>query len=172
VYARGNRKEPIFRDDSDRWQYLGLFGLAALESGWRPLAYCLMGNHVHHLIELTAPNLGKGIGRVHGVYAQLFNKRHQTGGGHLFQRRYGVTYPRTPGAVIYIASYVLLNPVRAGLAEQPEDYPWSSYRATLDVKTAPPWLAARRLLELFGSERNLRQVVDAVRIMGSITTAP
>ena len=51
------------------------------------LSYCLMGNHVHLLIETREPNLGIGMHRLHGGYAQYFNRRHGFV-GHLFQDRY------------------------------------------------------------------------------------
>src|SRR4051812_5041954 len=89
VWARGNRREPIFVDDEDRREYLSRLGETSDDFGWRPLAYCLMSNHVHHLIELTEPNLADGIKVAHGRYAKYFNERHGTGGGHLFEKRFG-----------------------------------------------------------------------------------
>jgi putative transposase len=171
VFARGNRKEPIFFDDDDRRVYLAEFGAIALDHGWRCLAYCLMTNHVHHVVELTKPNLGKGIGVLHGGYARWFNARHQTGGGHLFQRRYGATLARSDGALMYFLCYVLLNPVRAGLCERPEDFPWSSYAATAGRETGPAWVDHDRALSYFGSaaddrRRRFVESLNAVRLMG------
>ena len=171
VFARGNRKERIFNDDADRRTYLAEFGAVAEGLGWRCLSYCLMTNHVHHVIELTEPNLGKGIGMVHGAYARKFNNRHQTGGGHLFQRRYGATLAPSDGALMYFVCYVLLNPVRAGLCDRPEDFPWSSYAATAGLETGPRWLDDARALSFFGSaaenrRRRFVDILDAVRLMG------
>src|SRR5687768_10363974 len=98
VYARGNRREAIFRQDEDRSTYLAMFGTVALELRWRPLAYCLMTNHVHHLIELTHPNLGVGMRDAHAQYARWFNTRHGTGGGHLFEKRFGSSRAASGGA--------------------------------------------------------------------------
>jgi len=171
VFARGNRKEPIFVDDVDRHAYLTEFGAVAIELGWRCLAYCLMTNHVHHVVELSEPNLGKGIGLIHGGYARAFNDRHQTGGGHLFQRRYGATLARNDGVLMYFLCYVLLNPVRAGLCSRPEHFAWSSYAATAGLEMGPPWLYDDRALSHFAPERENRrrrfiEIVDAVRLMG------
>jgi REP element-mobilizing transposase RayT len=172
VYSRGNRKEPIFHDAHDYREYLGMFGLAAREYRWRPLAYCLMGNHLHHLIEITDTNLGKGIGRVHSLYARAFNERHQTGGGHLFQKRYGCTRARTTGALMYMACYVLLNPVKAGLCRRPEQHQWSSYASTLEPGGTETWLDSERLLDYFDSKSTFADIVDAVRIMGAAGFEP
>ena len=53
---------------------------------WRCLTYCLMGNHIHLLIETPKPNLRDGMQRFHGDYAQRFNRRHKRV-GHVFQGR-------------------------------------------------------------------------------------
>lgn len=177
VYARGNRKEAIFLDDEDRRTYLAKLGLVVREQGWRCLSYALMANHVHHLIELTKPNLAAGMRRLHGDYALKFNRRHDTGGGHLFQQRYGATVAKSDGAAMYFACYVALNPVRAGLCERPEDFAWSSYAATVGREPRPQWLDARRLLSLFGAPdaegpKRFVDIVDAVRLMGAAGFEP
>ena len=60
VYARGNDKRPIYHDDADRHIYLRLLAATVERCRWRLLAYCLMPNHVHHLIETPDPNLEWG----------------------------------------------------------------------------------------------------------------
>jgi REP element-mobilizing transposase RayT len=172
VFGRGNRREPIFFDDEDRHDYLAIFGNVATVLGWHVLAYCLMTNHVHHVVELTEPNLSLGIRDAHRQYATDFNARHATGGGHLFQTRFGSTRAESDGAAMYFACYVLLNPVRAGMCATPEQYAWSSCAATLDPTGAPRWLRPDRLVRRFGSRDRFVQVLDAVRIMGSAGFEP
>ena len=87
VYARGVRRQPIYVDDRDRWRYLGLLDRVTRRMQWRCLSYCLMGNHMHLLIETREPNLGAGMHRLHGAYAQYFNRRYDHS-GHLFKDRY------------------------------------------------------------------------------------
>ena len=84
VYARGNDRRAIYLDDGDRAAYLAMLGRVVVMKGWRCLAYCLMDNHVHLLIETPEPNLGSGMQRLHGLYAQSHNERHGRS-GHLFQ---------------------------------------------------------------------------------------
>jgi REP element-mobilizing transposase RayT len=88
VFARGVVKQPIFRDDLDRRAYLHLLGTAVERFGWRCLGYCLMGNHIHLVIETPRPNLSAGMQWLHGTYADEFNKRHDRS-GCLFQGRFG-----------------------------------------------------------------------------------
>ena len=47
--------------------------------------------------------------------------------------------------------YVVLNPVEAGICEQPEQWGWSSYSATAGLSPAPAFLAVDELLAFFGS---------------------
>src|SRR5215207_1121344 len=88
VTARGNRKQEIFLDADDRATYLFLLGEVVMLRRWLCLAYCLMDNHVHLLIETPEGGLGRGMQTLHGLYAETFNKRHGRS-GHLFQGRYG-----------------------------------------------------------------------------------
>src|SRR5687768_8730792 len=87
VYARGNDRRRIFLDDEDRRRYLALLAAVTSHRRWLTMAYCLMDNHVHLLIETLEPNLGRGMHRLQGGFAQWFNKRHGTT-GHVFERRY------------------------------------------------------------------------------------
>ena len=138
VYARGVAKQAIWVDDADRERYLALLRRVTLRHGWRCLAYCLMPNHVHLLIETTAPNLGVGMGRLQGPYAQGYNERHGRV-GHLFGGRYGAKRVTTDPQLWVNAAYIAQNPVEAGLCRRPEDWRWSSHASTLSA-TSPPWL--------------------------------
>ncbi len=176
VFARGNRREPIFCDAGDRSQYLLTLGLVVEELEWRVLAYCLMENHVHLLIETTLPNRAAGMQVLHGTYARYFNDMYAKT-GHLFQRPYGFSRSRNNGTTMYFACYVLLNPVRAGLCQLPEQYRWSSYRATIGHADPPPWLDVTRLLGYFGEReadavKRFTTVVSAVGDMGAAGFEP
>ena len=171
VWARGNRREPLFHRDGDRLWYLDRFGQVATTLGWRCLAYCLMTNHVHHVIELTEPNLGRGIAAIHGPYARLFNTDHQTGGGHLFEKRYGATRAPDTDALIYLVAYVVLNPVRAGLCTRPQDHHWSSYAATAGIAPGPRWLDSARTHSRFpAAPHGFVETIEAIQRLA--TTAP
>ena len=127
VYARGNGKQRIFLDDRDRATYLSLLRLEIERRNWQCLAYCLMDNHIHLLIETPEANLGRGMQRLHSAYAQLFNERHERV-GHLFQGRYGAVRIESDEQIWTTLAYIEANPVRSGLCSRPADWPWSSYR--------------------------------------------
>jgi putative transposase len=150
VFSRGNRKQDIYRDDDDRRRYLLLLSRAVFRMRWRCLSYCLMGNHVHMLVETRTPNLGAGMHRLHGMYAQSFNSRHTTV-GHLFQHRYKANPVLTDEQLWITAAYIANNPVEAGLCRTPEDWTWSSFSA-VTTDTSPTWLDEGRLLDFFASQ--------------------
>jgi putative transposase len=149
VFARGNGRQDIFLDDTDRERYLRLLGRTVTYARWRCLAYCLMTNHVHLLVETPEANLGFGMQRLHGRYAQSFNRRHGRD-GHLFQGRYGAMRLRNDAHLWMAVAYIARNPVRAGLCRDPERWHWSSH-AAMHRGRAPAWLDHARLLELFDS---------------------
>lgn len=113
---------------------------------WRCLAYCLMSNHMHLLIETPVPNLARGMQRLHGDYAQAFNRRHART-GHVFERRYDAVGVTADAQLWVTVRYIVENPVKAGLCERPEDWPWSSHAATL-ADAPPRWLDVERLFSL------------------------
>jgi putative transposase len=149
VHARGNNRQAIYLDEIDRDRYLELLALVAARYRWNCLAYCLMTNHVHLLIETAEPNLGDGMRDLHGKYARFFNERHGRV-GHLFQRRYGSTLITDERHFLTALAYIVANPVAARLCSRPESWKWSSHRATL-TRTKLPWLATDRLLEILAT---------------------
>ena len=150
VYARGVRKHAIYVDDADRRSYLRLLGEVVVRQSWQCLAYCLMRNHVHLLVETPEPNLASGMHRLHGLHAQAFNRRHGCS-GHVFQGRYNAVAVRTDAQLLAVAKYIALNPVEAGLCDEACQWPWGSHAAVLDG-TAPRWLDVARLLGHFGAD--------------------
>lgn len=147
VYARGNRSQAIFLDVGDRREYLATLGHVVFRKRWSCLAYCLMPNHVHLLLETPEANLAAGMQYLHGSYAQAFNKRHACS-GHLFQGRYGSVRVKDDLQVWTTIRYIAHNPVNAGLSTSPATWPWSSYAAALGGP-APAWLDVAQLLSYF-----------------------
>ena len=159
IMNRGDRREPIFKDDADRQRFLETFGEGCAKTGWQVHAYCLMANHFHLVVETPQANLVAGMKWFLGTYTSRFNRRHKLF-GHLFSGRYkalivdgsGNGYLRT------VCDYVHLNPMRAKLltGEQPlSDYQWSSYPAYLQSPSKRPvWLRVDRLLGELGIGRD------------------
>ncbi|MDA1101935.1 MAG: transposase [Proteobacteria bacterium] len=150
--ARGNRREDICLDDSDRAMFLETLGNVVAQFRWRCHAYCLMDNHYHLLIETPEANLARGMRQLNGVYTQRLNRRHGRV-GHVFQGRYKAIVVERDSYLLELARYVVLNPVRARMIQAAGEWRWSSYRATAGEAKAPAWLATDWLLSQFGGRR-------------------
>ncbi len=168
VTSRGDRREAIVEDDADRRAWVRVLGECCERFGWRVHAWCLMSNHYHLLLETLEPNLSLGMRQLNGVWSQEFNRRHRRV-GHVFQGRYKAIMVEREAYLRELARYVVLNPVRAGMVNDPGEYAWSSYRATAGVaaadEPAPAWLETDALLTLFARRRAAAQMayVDFVR---------
>lgn len=152
VTARGDRREDIYEDDEDRAAFLKVLGEVVSQFNWVCHAYCLMSNHYHLLIETPDANLGRGMRQLNGVFTQTSNRRHQRT-GHLFQGRYKAILVDKDAYLLELARYIVLNPVRARMVELPEQWWWSSYRATVGLEASNPALQIDAVLGLFGTRR-------------------
>ncbi len=167
VTARGNRRQQIFGDDSDRRLFLWLLSRTVVRYGWHCYAYCLMGNHYHLVVELPVFNLSAGVQLLNGRYGQEFNERWAVA-GHLFQGRFHSERIESDVHLVGSIRYVDLNPVRAEIAGEPDAWEWSSYRATVGLARPPSFLSVRRTRQLFhadearGAEAYRRFVADAL----------
>jgi putative transposase len=150
--ARGNNRQPIFWADRDREDFLGILDAIVMRHGWACLAYCLMTNHFHLVIRLDEGGLSRGMQTLNGWYARTINHRYGRT-GHLFRNRFSGALMETEPHVFEACRYVLLNPVRAGLCASPEDWRWSSFRATVGLARPQRLLAVGELLESFGDDR-------------------
>ena len=138
ITCRGNRRQPIFLDDLDRRHYLGLLQHVCSVLEWRVLAWCLMTNHVHLVVEVRDGTISKGMQLVCGDYAQGFNWRHGLT-GHLFQGRFRAEAVVDEAYLFELSRYVDLNPERAGAVRRPERWMWSSCRAHLNLEPPRPF---------------------------------
>lgn len=151
VGSRGVEKRPIFGVlAGDREWFLSLLDRVVRRHGWLCHAYCLMGNHFHLVLETPRANLSAGMQYLKGEYAQWFNVWHPNREGALFERRFWAEMALEESYVFELARYVALNPVRAGWTASPEEWPWSSYAATVGLARKPAFLDVDGVLDLFG----------------------
>jgi putative transposase len=145
---RGVHRYRIFLDDTDRNELLRLLLLVRARYGWHVLAYCLMDNHYHLLVETPDANLSAGMQWLNARYAEYFNDRYGHA-GHVFDRRFRSVVVQDERQLAEQFRYIVLNPVRAGMCERVDMWPWSSYVESVGL--APPHVARPdRLLRYFG----------------------
>jgi REP element-mobilizing transposase RayT len=174
IVAKGSAGEWIVRDDRDREVLLQLAGETVRRYRWKCLAYCFLSTHFHLLVATPAMNLGTGMQRLLSVYARAFNERHERQ-GNLFHTRFYSREIASESHLIAAVVYVLLNPVRAGVVDDPERWPWSSYAATVGMAKPPDFLSTRDVLELVagdaaGAPTRLRLLVAEARALDAART--
>lgn len=151
--ARGNRRATIYADDNDRLVWLAILGEAAERFNFVIHAYCIMPNHFHLLVRTVDGNLARGIRHLNGSYSQYYNRRHSLS-GHLFQGRYHAVLVLGQSYLLELARYIALNPLRAQLIDNVDDWLWGSHYHILNGH-APAWLDTEWLLSQFGDEDRL-----------------
>ena len=136
VMLRGINRQDIFEDDDDYLQMTSILrGQSERydEQGLRlsPFctfyAYCLMSNHLHLLIQEREDNISNIVKRIGVTYAHYFNKKYERN-GHLFQDRFRSEPVDDIGYFVTLLRYIHQNPLKAGIIENINDYPWSSWK--------------------------------------------
>ena len=129
VATRGVARMAIYRDDQDRRGFLSLLAHAVSSFDWECLAFCLMTTHYHLVVDTTRENLSAGMQLLNGDYAQSFNGKYGRW-GHVFGDRFW-SRPLGEDDLERTCAYVMLNPVRAGLCAEVQDWRWSACRFEL-----------------------------------------
>ncbi len=158
VTSRGNERRAIFRSNKDREAFLQFLAEAVKRFGWSVTAWVLMTNHYHVVVQTPEANLSRGMQWLNGTYADWFNRRHKRS-GHLFQGRFKSLLIDQGTYFAEVLRYVVLNPVRAKMVARPEEYRWSSYRATAGLEAAPPWLDLTAVYAQFDPNRAAAQAM-------------
>jgi len=129
VLTRGNNRQDVFEDEEDVKQYLNLLIRYKEKYQFKLYHYVLMTNHVHLVIEPSGGDgsLSEVMKGINLAYAQHY-KRKYSHMGHFWQDRYKSIIISKDEYLLACGSYVELNPIRAKMAKDPKDYPWSSYR--------------------------------------------
>ncbi len=126
VLNRGNAKASVFHDDADYRSFLGLMAEAGEKVPMRNLAYCLMPNHFHLVVQPEADgDLGRWMRWLLTTHVRRHHKRFGTS-GHVWQGRFKSFVIQDDGHLLTVLRYVERNPVRARLVERAQDWLWSS----------------------------------------------
>lgn len=126
---RGNGRQQIFHKDGDYQAFIDLLLQARGEYGVKVLAWCLMSNHFHFLVQPSdAVQLSKWVQRLMTTHVRRYHKHYGTN-GHVWQGRYKSFIVQDDEHLLAVARYVEGNPVRARLTLTAGEWPWSSHRA-------------------------------------------
>lgn len=127
VYNRVASGEPIFSDPEEAVAFIETIRETKRRDGWTVLAWCVMSNHYHLVIRTATVPLWRGMHRIQNLFSRRFNIRHFRTGS-LWQSRYKAKFIVDETYLGQLILYVHLNPVKAGVTEDPTDYVFGGHR--------------------------------------------
>jgi len=150
VYCRVARGEFVFNDQFEAVEFVETLCNVRDLDGWTILAWCLMGNHFHLVLKTRDVDLWRSMARLQGTVSRHYNRRHGYL-GRLWQSRYRARVIDSDSYFRQVIAYVHLNPVAAGVVDDPARYPFSGHRELLGL--CRPYVVDRSaVLNAFGSE--------------------
>ena len=157
ITARGNAQQNIFLHSDDFHDFLTILCRVSQRYHLILHAYCLMHNHYHLLLETPEGNLSQGIRQLNGIYTQYINKKYQRV-GHLLQGRFKSILVEKENYLLELSRYIALNPLRAHLVEDPQDWPYSSYPQVIGIAPKIPCLFPDWILCQFGPDQKTARI--------------
>lgn len=151
VMLRGNDGQPIFFSESDKTRMCLLLQQGTERFGHSIEAFCFMTNHIHLAVRVSETNISRIIHHLAFRFTRYINRRYNRV-GHLFQGRFKSILVEDEDYLNELIRYIHLNPVRAGMVADPQDYPWSGHRAYMGLGEYV-WLSKERVLWRFHPER-------------------
>lgn len=126
IIQRGNNKAYIFKDQVDKVFLYELASKVMATDPYYMLAYVLMDNHYHFLMEMKEVPIDRVMHKLNMRYSKYFNKKYERV-GTIFSERYKCVPIETQAQFYRVLQYILFNPVKAGIVHRPEQYRWSSH---------------------------------------------
>ena len=133
VYCRASRGEAVFDDHVEAQAFVEVYQKVKERDGLIVFAWCLMSNHYHVALRTTGVPLWRSMASIQGLISKGHNRRHQVF-GPLWQGRYKARFVEDEKYLLQLVAYVHLNPVLAGLVDDPAAYMWSGHSEILGKK--------------------------------------
>lgn len=170
VYNRFARGEGVFSDPEEAMEFAELLREVKQRDGLTVFAWALLSNHFHIAIRTSAIPLSRSMQRLQGGFARRFNRRWRRS-GPLWQSRYQARMIDSQEYFEQVIVYIHLNPVRAGLVEDPADYALCGHRE-LVKKTRHPLTDVDQTLISFGSSLKEARKQYRARIRAALNQEP
>lgn len=130
IMVQGINRSYIFNDAMDIKYYIKLLYEINNEHKIQIIAYCVMNNHTHMLIKcVNIDEMSKYMKRVNEKFSIYYNKKHNRV-GYVFRGRFKSQGIYSEKHMYNCIRYIYENPVKAGMCNRPEEYPYSNYNRT------------------------------------------
>jgi len=136
IIMRGNNKRAIFHSDEDYKRYFSTVYRYKKKFGFKLFAFCLMNNHVHLLIQVSAKgSISQIMQAVTISHTRHYHTKYKTN-GHIWQGRFRSPIVSDDDYLLTAMVYIEKNPVKAGIVTAIGDYKWSSYQFNIRDKSS------------------------------------
>ncbi len=128
VIIQGHKKEYIFKEKRYIYEYINLIKRYIKETNIKVVAYCMMNNHGHFLLQVDdIYELSKLMHKVNSAYARYYNYIMGNRVGYVFRDRF-LSEPITSHRyLVECIKYIHYNPVKANMVKKCSQYQFSSY---------------------------------------------
>jgi putative transposase len=151
ITQRASGADLLFHEEDDYLEMLARLKQVSQTRDLEFIAFVLMPNHLHLLLRQSEANLYEAMQELFSRYAQRHNKKYERK-GHLFGGPYRQAVCLDEAYALTVSLYIHLNPVRAGLVQQPTDYRWSSCRLFTESVVGESFVSPQRILELLSHD--------------------
>ncbi|OQA17812.1 MAG: Transposase IS200 like protein [Chloroflexi bacterium ADurb.Bin360] len=146
-YNRGAHRVSIFREPENYLFVLRKLKHYCAELSLMPLAYCLLPNHYHFFIRQDGEQPAGMLPQlIFNSYTKAYNKRYEHS-GTLFESEYKVVEVKTEAHLLTLCRYIHCNPVKHGLVETLDEWPYSNYLEWTEER--PGTLVDRDFIRLY-----------------------
>ncbi|MCP4900767.1 MAG: hypothetical protein GY906_27700, partial [bacterium] len=152
IYNKVSRNEDVFRNEDEARIFVFHLAEVCREDDWIVMAWCVMPNQYHLAIRTGNAPLSRTMKRLQHRYAVGHNKRHRIL-GPFWKGRYQSKLVQNEEYLRQLVLYIHLNPVAAGVVDNPGEYPWSGHRELLSTRKKKRIVDQDETLLLFGQTR-------------------
>lgn len=178
VINRGNNRSQVFESPAEYGSFLRLIGRAQTRISLSILAACLMPNHFHLVVaQASRTDISRWM---HWLLTTHTHQHHVRRGssGRVWQGRFKAFAIERDRHLLTVMRYVERNPLRAGLVERAENWPWGSLawrrqNPVQNILAAPPvplpsdWLEWVNAPQTIDELAALRKCVNGQKPFGS-----
>ncbi len=160
VMVRGINRQKIFKDNGDYAHFIETIRKTKEKSEFKIYGYCLMGNHVHLLLQERKESISLSMQRICSSFVYWYNRKYDRL-GHLFQERYKSEVVENDAYLITVLRYIHQNPIKAGITKLAAEYEWSSYHEYMQEEKM---IDTDFILGLFSTKKKFKEYTDEVNM--------
>jgi REP element-mobilizing transposase RayT len=166
VYNRVGRGERVFDGAEEASAFVELLRRVVTRDGLTVYAWCLMSNHFHLALRTGGVTLDRPMRSLQQGVTRLVNARDKLF-GPLWQGRYRAKLVEDQRYLDQLLIYIHLNPLSAGLVDDPAEYPWSGHGEILG-RLKRPIVDVDEVLRVFGTTRRAARAAYVRQLKGAV----